>query len=874
MLNINGVEENEFHLIPKSNFGQILLLIVFAAIMFFLRTVPIHHLIITKWPGEHGNFINFSADDAVYHMRLVHNTINHWPWRIFFDPFTHFPFGDTVHFGPLFTLIIATTALIIGLGNPSAPLINLVGAYTPVIMGVLCLIPVYFIVRNLFGKNAAIFCSFILTFLPGEFLQRSTIGFTDHHIAETLFSTISCCFLIYALIMVETPSNENHKKFLKYTMLSAITFGLFLLIWPAALMFGVIFLIFFLTQLIINHNHNIQTKHLSWLAVIIFTIPSVMVLPYSLLQPSLKLQAYSLTQPLTLMVLLTIFFICYITHIISKRNKSTAVLYPIILFAEFLLIGVIACYLVPELTTTMKNGWKMLFDPGPGMRTISEVHPSILNQDGDKFSLEVLWHTYYISLFFSLCGLAYLCCRVYKKLDPREIFFLIWTIAIIFAAMFQRRFNYYLAINVAILTGGYFIYPILNFLSGLRFRGQLISLLQKISIPILTAFFMLLIIDPILTMIIGKNMPIGSNISSEEYNTFMWLKYHTPNPEGEVIDKSFDYASGFYSIPDDLNAKYKHKDSAYGIMAWWDIGHQLTYIAKRAPNSNPFQSGVIEKDKKLGAALFFTSQNEEKALENIEKSGSRYVVIENRNTINLYVIGVWCDEGDSWRSLKKVDGTFQKNQKIQNITLNLPIDSKKYLQSMISRLYYYDANGLKHFRLIHESDGDYVVVSKNVIFKPKFATKTKVLEFQNYEEALENAAKINKMLWINNQNNQREALAYEARPPVKRTKIFEKVRGAIISGKVKGIKDHSNINITLKLKTKFNRIFIYKQSTKVIKGHYKFIVPYPTYEMIGKDYFYDIIPIGKYQIRTNNKIHEVDVPENAVMKGENIKVNL
>src|SRR3972149_12113848 len=213
-----------FNIIPEDNLRQILLLIIFAIIMLFVRIAPTYPIIFTDWLGDYGKFVNFAADDAVYHMRLVHNTIYHFPLRVFFDPFTHFPYGNQVHFGPLFTLIIASAALIAGLGHPTPELLNIVGAYTPVVMGVLCLIPLYFIACTLFGKTAAIITVFILTFLPGEFLQHSNLGFTDHHVAEVLFSTITCAFLIYALTI------KNNRNFLIYSLFSGISFGLFILV--------------------------------------------------------------------------------------------------------------------------------------------------------------------------------------------------------------------------------------------------------------------------------------------------------------------------------------------------------------------------------------------------------------------------------------------------------------------------------------------------------------------------------------------------------------------------------------------------------------------------------------------------------------------
>ncbi len=859
----------KLNLIPENNLDQVVLLMVFAAVMFFVRTVPVHHLIFTNWLGEYGNFVNFSADDAVYHMRLVHNTLHHYPWRVFFDPFTHFPFGDKIHFGPLFTLIIATAALIAGLGEPTPALVNLVGAYTPAVMGALCLIPVYFIARNLFGGKAAILCAFTLTFLPGEFLQRSTLGFTDHHVAEVLFSTTTCAFLIYSLNIANIQPT-NYKRILNYGILTGIFFGLFVLTWPAALMFGAIFLIFFVSQLIVNNLKDKKNEYLLLLASVTYIIPAVMILPYALMQPRLDVGRYSLTQPLVLIVMLLIVAVCYLTHVLCKKNKVTKELYSAILAVVFFTIGYAIYLFAPKLFAVMKDGCKLLFEPAPGMKTVSEVRPSILDRSGTQYTITHFWLTYFWSLWFAIIGLGHLCYRCYKNINPAEILLLVWTIAAILAAIFQCRFNYYLAINVAILTGCYFIYPIIDFLSNHTLNHPWLLVLQKTCTATLLVAFMLVTVDPILMLIIDKNLPVGYNISAEHYHTLMWLKYHTPNPEGKVIDKSFDYAAGYYPIPTDTSLPYKYKDSAYGIMAWWDIGHQITYIAERIPNSNPFQLGVIEKNQALGAAPFFTSLNEEKALTNLNAMGSRYIVIENKDTIDLRTIGVWCNDIENWSTLKTTELNAADTPS-KKLVLKLPIDSKKFSQAMISRLYYDDANGLEHFRLVHESNGDYIVVLRRAIFKPTFFTNTLVFSITDYARAVEYVNATNKTFWA---NEKKEVLAYHARPPAKRFKVFEKVRGAIISGKAASMANNTEINLSLQLKTKFNRPFTYQQTTKINNGTYQFIVPYPTTDMRGDHYFYDITPVGNYTILVNGKITEVAVPEAAVMLGKSISIDL
>jgi len=68
-----------------------------------------------------------------------------------------------------------------------------------------------------------------------------------------------------------------------------------------------------------------------------------------------------------------------------------------------------------------------------------------------------------------------------------------------------------------------------------------------------------------------------------------WLETSTPDP-------GVDY----YRIYD--KETFQYPPESYGVMSWWDYGHMITYIAKRIPNANPFQSGVAGE---YGAAAFF-----------------------------------------------------------------------------------------------------------------------------------------------------------------------------------------------------------------------------------------------------------------------------
>jgi dolichyl-diphosphooligosaccharide--protein glycosyltransferase len=139
-----------------------------------------------------GSYVNFQ-DDANYHMRLIENMVQHFPQRISFDPYTQYPLGETVPFAPFFDFLIALFIWIAGLGHPSLALTYIMGAYYPAVLGALIVIPVYFIGKELFNnRNAGLLAAGLIAIAGGEILNRSLLGFTDHHIAEALFSTTAC----------------------------------------------------------------------------------------------------------------------------------------------------------------------------------------------------------------------------------------------------------------------------------------------------------------------------------------------------------------------------------------------------------------------------------------------------------------------------------------------------------------------------------------------------------------------------------------------------------------------------------------------------------------------------------------------------------
>ncbi|WP_316242980.1 STT3 domain-containing protein, partial [Methanosarcina mazei] len=139
-------------------------------------------------------------------------------------------------------------------------LINTVGAYFPAVLGALTVIPVYYIGKYLGGRKTGILAAVFIAFAPGQFLSRSLIGFTDHHVAESLFSTFFMMFFMLAIITAKKKNlrfedlfNKNFnvvKEPLIYSIIAGVMYSAYQLSWPGASLFLFIALVYAVVQYI------------------------------------------------------------------------------------------------------------------------------------------------------------------------------------------------------------------------------------------------------------------------------------------------------------------------------------------------------------------------------------------------------------------------------------------------------------------------------------------------------------------------------------------------------------------------------------------------------------------------------------------------
>jgi len=600
----------------------------------------------------------FRGTDAWYHMRLVDNLLHHFPHRIFFDPYTFYPHGTTVGWPPFFDWLVAGIAWLVGLGSPSLHTIDVVGAYIPPILGTLTIIPVYFIGKELFNRWVGIIAAALVAILPGEFLNRSLLGFTDHHVAESLFTTVTILFLILAVKrarereisfthLIPLPSRERLgegakiTKPLIYTLLAGIFLGIYLLTWIGGLL--VVFIIFtwLVIQFIIDHLRGKPTDYLCITGTLSFLVASIIFLPF-LGKGGLE----TICRVSLVVAIATPLVLSGISHLMASKAIKPVYYLPAIFGLAG--IGLAAFYAInPSLLHSMLSRFSV-FTPAGASLTIIEVHPLLLPYG--HFSLQIAWFNFTTAFFISFISLGWLIYRNVKEESADKTLFLVWSIIMLIAVLGQRRFSYYFAINAALLTG-YFSWRVLDF-AGLKkllappaavvevvkkakkkkteAKAREKALRQrratwtKVLVAGVVIFFLVFFpciglpgIKPY-TKVLGLPVKLTQPLASEPalidhawYDSLLWLKDNSPEP--------FADPDSYYEL---YEPPFHYPESAYSIISWWDYGHWITRIAHRIPISNPFQQGASE------AARFLTAQDEESANQTIDKLGSKYVIID------------------------------------------------------------------------------------------------------------------------------------------------------------------------------------------------------------------------------------------------------
>jgi dolichyl-diphosphooligosaccharide--protein glycosyltransferase len=552
-----------------------------------------------------GDRIDFLETDAWYHVRLIENQVRNWPWRVTLDPYAA-PGGQFVPVAPFFDTITATVAFVMHGRDAGASQIERIAVFVPPVLGVITIVIVWALGRDVFDRRAGLLGAALLAVLPGHFLDRTLLGFYDHHALEACLAMATLYTFAHAL------------RSQKSAAIAGVVLGLYLLGWSSGAFFVAV-LIVWLMLLVPFAGTGDELSRAASASGIAALVALVMVVVFQ----DARMYRYG-SQIVALVALAGVALAIRVA-----AGRLTVRLPPAgAIFGAVAVVGAVAAavvwWLAPGLVT------QLLFDiqrlaPSARRMAVLEARPLFLYPG--SFNWEQPWEFFRTGFFIGVIALVAFLVQLWR--DRRAIDLLIWlfTVAMFVATIGQNRFGYYLVPACALL-GGWLAVRILDW-GGVPFDSPALAQgkphanrppaktpkkrfgpTREIAVVIVAAgMFAPNMVPAVLVASRSGSFP------SYWHETMLWLRDNTPPPFARAANAGEEYYYARYS-----------RDAVpppdYSVMTWWDFGYWISQVARRVPVANPTQ------ERAPNAANFYVSTTEQDAVAALLRDRARYVVID------------------------------------------------------------------------------------------------------------------------------------------------------------------------------------------------------------------------------------------------------
>ncbi|MFC6732716.1 MULTISPECIES: oligosaccharyl transferase, archaeosortase A system-associated [unclassified Haladaptatus] len=708
-------------------------LLVLLGVMFYTRVQGWKNFVI-------GDKVFFSGNDAWYHLRQVTYTVRNWPSTMPFDPWTHFPVGTSVgQFGTLYDQIVATVALIVGLGSPDQHTIGLTLLFAPAVFGTLVAIPAYFIGKRLGGRFGGVVAVLILALAPSEFLRRSLVGFSDHHVAEAFFQSIAVLAVMVAVSVAEREKPvyeqfqerdwENLRSPVGWAALAGVAISLYIWTWPPGVLLVGILGLFFTITLTLVYVRGESPEHLAIAGAVMMSVVGILSL-LAFDSFALSPTQFTLIQPaLAFAVAAGCLFLAFLARKLDETDYSPYV-YPGIIASIISATALVLMLAAPDVFDFFVAQFARVagFGSSATAQTVGEAQPLRLS-DAQNY----LTFSYGLTFYTGVVGAVVMLVQYFYAGERRAeyLFVLTWAVVMTMAAFTQVRFNYYLIVAIAamnaFLAGG-----ILRYVSP----DRAVRSVRDIELyQVLTVVAVLLVVTGPLTLGGTNAIAYGGQVSqpgevTEWDDSLEWLSNETPE-EGTYggAQNEMELYGQFQQTEN-----YEYPDGAYGVMSWWDYGHFITVKGERIPDANPFQQSATK------AANYLLATNETQAndlLVSEQGEETRYVMIDWKladPSSNKYSAPTVFYDRENLTSRDMLTPVFNQ----QGSRLVTTVQSQRHYDSMRTRLYYHHGSSIEVEPVVSDWETATINTQRGPISfpaMPSSANTSAVKRFETMEEA-------------------------------------------------------------------------------------------------------------------------------------------
>ncbi|AGB38411.1 oligosaccharyl transferase, archaeosortase A system-associated [Natronococcus occultus] len=854
--------------------------------------------------------------DSWYHWRTIQWTAENYPQTMPYEVWTGFPTGNYVgQFGTLFDQLIVTAAMIVGLGDPSSSTLYTVSLFAVPAMAALVAIPVFYLGRRLGGTVGGLVAVVLLALAPGQFLVRTTAGQLQHHVAEVLFMALAVLGMAVALRVAEREqpiyelaADRNWAPLREptlYSVLAGVALALYIWVWPPGVVLIGIFGVFFAIQLCLDYVRGISPDHVAFVGAVSLGVTAVAT-ALLIEEPGTSVTSFGYLQPGTAaLVAVGCLFMAWFARQWNARGIDRR-LYPGAIAA--LIVGTFAVMwlVLPEFYDTLVGnltGRIIPLDPDAGTLTIQEAQPP------EDFTAHV-FDEFGTAFYTMLAGLVLLAARPLLGREHRAEYtlILVWSLFLLSMSATQIRFSYYLVLAVAVVNAAFVADVLRLFDLDLQRGTQALRGIETYQIIILFVVVVLLF-APLLPVVaadgdtaVERGEATGPHPDAMVWEeSTHWLEANTPEPGnygGADYADELEYY-GSYDYPED--GDFDYPAGAYGVMSWWDYGHLITTQAERIPHSNPFQqnaetaSAYLTAESEREAELILEAiaagedplddddnvrplEELETAIEDDADEQLRYVMIDDQMAGGKFsAMTAWSGPDYDHYVTPDVEPGESIDREDVDDRLKVP-----YEETMVADLYFDDATGMDHYRLVHENDERTAGFVSYALIDPE---TDEVLT----DETGQHQVAFNQPL----QQAEVQLSQFEQSPDVDveyiddretaGVKTYERVAGATIVGTADADADEGDVvTAELELDSGTDRgSFTYEQETEVdADGEFELTVPYATDDELDVEDGYTesaVEAVDDYTVTVEGETPQegdLEVPESAVVDGETVEVEL
>lgn len=559
---------------------DIVLVLLIAAAAFGIRTYPAWNNVFT----DRG--VNFLETDAWYHVRLIENQVRNFPWRVTQDPYAA-PGGQFVPIAPLFDTITATVVVIVHGRDATTDQVERIAAMMPPVLGALAVIAAWALALTLFDRRAGLMAACLLAVLPGHFLDRTMVGFVDHHALEALLALATLLGFARALT---TPSRAA-------PFLAGAALGLYLLSWGSGAFLVAIVGVWFVLMIPLARSGEERA-----LVAAVTATAAVTALALVAAFQNPAMHRYS-SQVLGLAGLAAVAFAT--TQARGARAR--------VVFAAMALVVALAVVTMVLLGRGLVS--QVLVDvarlaPDPTRMGVLEARPLFLY--AGQWRWEQPWVFFRTGFFIGAIALVPFAFRAWRQRRPPDLLLLTYALAMFVATIGQNRFGYYLVTACAVL-GGWLAMTLLDW-GGVPHAANP-NPVAWTRLPLARELAVVAVAGGMFAPNLAPRVLLAERASSFPVywrDTMDWLREQTPPAFLEAATGEDYYFARYPTdgvpLPD------------YAVMNWWDQGYWIVQRARRVPVANPTQ------ERASNSARFYVETDEARAIDLLRAERVRYVV--------------------------------------------------------------------------------------------------------------------------------------------------------------------------------------------------------------------------------------------------------